>query len=369
MRRMGILAMALLLGGAALAGGLLLGEGAAARIVLAGGVLGELFLWGLYFFRREREVERLTEYVTMLQDDPQLPRLEKHGEGSLGILESELYKLVVCLREESDLAGREQRYLADMLSDISHQIKTPLTAITIMTDLLKEPEVSKEHRMEFAGKIDSQAGRITWLIQTLLTLSRLEAQVLTLKKEEIPVEELAKRAVSPLEILAELKGVELIIRPWTRTAGENGAGQEGQTQDEEQTGAQAGQREEERKLVCDIRWTGEALSNIVKNCIEHTPEGGRVELSFVQNNFSTDIYIRDNGEGISQKDLPHIFERFYKSEGSGRDSAGIGLALARQIVVMQNGVIEVQSKKGEGTVFAVKFYKDGSRLGGNASGL
>ncbi len=338
MRRWQTLLLAGVWAGAALAGGFLLGNVLAARVVLAAGILGELVLWGAAAWKRERELEELIGYLTRLQDQPMLPRMEKSREGNLGILESEIYKLVIQLSERSDLADREQRYLADMLSNISHQIKTPLTAITIMTDLLKEPEVTPERRMQFAGKIDSQAGRITWLIQTLLTLSRLEARVLTLKRERISPLELVERARQPLEILAELKGVELVT--------------DGKKEDTLEDADQP-------DLVCDIHWTGEALSNIIKNCIEHTPGGGRVELAVSQNNFSTNIRISDNGEGISSRDLPHIFERFYKAEGSGRDSAGIGLALARQIVMMQNGIIDVESCEGRGTVFTVKFYRTG----------
>lgn len=169
-----------------------------------------------------------------------------------------MYKLVVLIRERWSVADREKSQLAGMLSDISHQIKTLLASITIMTGLLKSPELSKEQREEFTDKIDSQVNRITWLIRNLLTLSQLDSDMLKFKREEVSVQELLKKACQPFEILAELKGVELLSRVG-----------------------------EDMRMIYDERWTVEAVSNIVKNSIEHTEAGGRVEITANQNNFST----------------------------------------------------------------------------------
>lgn len=278
---------------------------------------------------REKRLEDLILYLMKIQDRLLLPDIEKYKEGNLGILQSEIYKLVVLLSEKSHTAAKEREYLAQMLSDISHQIKTPLTSITIMTELLENPDLTEEKRTEFIGKIDQQVNRITWLIKNLLTLSQLEADMLKLKREEISVKELLLKACQPFEIMAEVKNIALTV-----TANE------------------------EIKLVCDSHWTIEAVSNIVKNCIEHTEYGGMVSIYAEQNNFATNIRITDNGEGIEKEHLSHIFERFYKGANSSANSVGIGLAMSKQIIMQQNGTIQVTSEAGKGTSFFIKLYSE-----------
>lgn len=291
-----------------------------------------LFLMNILSYRwKEKQLEELIIYLMKLQDGLQLPQLTKCNEGQIGILQSEIYKLVVLLQEQSSTASKEKIYLAEMLSDISHQIKTPLTAITLMSDVLKDPELPKEKQAEFVAKIDRQVNKITWLIRNLLTLSQLEADMLKLKREQVEVSRLIEKACHSLELLAEVKGVA-ILRDFAER--------------------------ENMVLACDEAWTVEALSNIIKNCIEHTAKGGTVQITAVQHNFATDIVIRDNGSGIAKEDLPHVFERFYKGKHGSKDSVGIGLAMARQIILRQNGVISVESTEGEGTVFRIKIYSE-----------
>lgn len=281
------------------------------------------------WYRQEKSLEELILYLMKLQDYPEIPELPKHSEGQLGVLQSEIYKLVVRIREKSAGAVQEKEYLAQMLSDISHQIKTPLTSITIMTDLLKSPNLDEEKRAEFTDKIDSQVSRITWLIRNLLTLSQLDANMLKLKKQDIPVRELIQKACQPFEILAELKEVELSVSA-----------------------------DGDIRLTCDAHWTAEAISNIVKNCIEHTQPGGKVCVTVSQNNFATDIFIRDNGEGIAKEHLPYIFDRFYKAGNQSNDSVGIGLAMSRQMIMLQNGTVSVSSEEEVGTEFHIKMYSE-----------
>ena len=289
-----------------------------------------LFIISLIFRRlQEKRLDEVICYLMKLQDRLDLPDIEKHNEGRLGILQSEIYKLVVRLSEQSNTAIRHKEYLARMLSDISHQIKTPLTSITIMTELLENPELSEEKRMEFIEKIDWQVNRITWLIRNLLTLSQLEADMLKLKKEEVSVKELLQKACQPFELMAEVKNITLTVAA-----------------------------DEEMKIICDFHWTVEAVSNIVKNCVEHTPSGGSVVVSADQNNFATNIHIVDDGEGISREHLAHIFERFYKGGNASANSVGIGLAMSRQIIMQQNGIIRVTSELGQGTAFLIKMYSE-----------
>lgn len=284
---------------------------------------------GAVWYRRERRLEEMILYLMKLQDQLELPEMEKYSEGQLGVLQSEIYKLVVQIQKRSKGAVQKKEYLAGMLSDISHQIKTPLTSITLMTDLLKNPDLDEAKRIEFIDKIDSQVSRITWLIRNLLTLSQLDANMLKLKREEVKVQELLLKACQPFEILAELKEIELSVAA-----------------------------DEQIQMLCDEHWTAEAVSNIVKNCIEHTQPGGKVLISASQNNFATNILIKDNGEGIAKEHLPYIFERFYKAGNTSGDSVGIGLAMSRQMIMMQNGSIGVDSEEGVGTEFHIKMYSE-----------
>lgn len=296
---------------------------------LAGSVAVLFLVTAVFRYKRERELKELTLYLMHVQDGFGLPELTRCREGRLSILESEIYKLVASISMQSDRAGREKEYLAGMLSDISHQIKTPLSSITIMTELLRSEEISEEKREEFTDKIDSQVRRITWLIRNLLTLSQLDAEMLRLKQEETAVKKLLEHACQPFGIMAELKGVALVASA-----------------------------PEDMTLVCDEHWTGEAVSNIIKNCLEHTSAGGKVWVHAAQNNFSTTITVEDTGSGIPAESLPHIFERFYKGEGASKDSVGIGLAMSKQIIQRQNGNISVKSEVGKGSCFQIKLYSE-----------
>ena len=286
-------------------------------------------LWQFLSYRkREKDTAELISYLMRVQDRLELPEMSRCTEGQFGILQSEIYKLVALLGEQYAGEKKQKKYLADMLSDISHQIKTPMTAITIMNDLLKTPGLSEEQRLTYADKIDSQTERIRWLVQNLLTMSRLEADMLELKAEELSAEELLVEVLNPLYVMAEAKGVDLQV-----------------------------EIAPEIRLSCDRKWTAEALSNIVKNCIEHTDKGGEVSVAVRQSNFSTDFAIKDTGEGIAKEHLPYIFDRFYRAPGGGSESVGIGMSMAKQLIMRQNGTIEVKSELGVGTEFAVRLYR------------
>ena len=297
-------------------------------VVLACGMILQFIMISLQHQKREKNIAELISYLSHVQDGLELPSLSNMQEGQLGILQSEIYKLVVILQEQYSREQQEKTYLADMLSNISHQVKTPITAITILLDLLEAPDLDEEKRMEYTRKIDKQIQRITWLVKNLLTLSQLEAGMLTLKKEQITVEQLLRKCMEPFEIMAELKAVELNVTI-----------------------------PKKMEILCDVHWTREAVSNVIKNCIEHTAEGGSVSVWVEQNNIVTHIYVKDTGEGISKKDMVHIFERFYKGEHASKSSVGIGLAMAKEIFLKQNGTIEVESEQGKGSCFHLKLYR------------
>lgn len=294
--------------------------------VLAAALLAENVIAEL---RLRRQLNSLIHYITRVQDDLSLAAPECAAEGLTGILQSEIYKVIALLREQYSGEKKQKEYMTDMLSDISHQIKTPLTAIQLMTELLEQPELDAETRMGYAEKIDSQVSRITWLIRNLLALSRMEAGVLTMKQEPLLLPELIEEITGSLAVMAELRGVAL------------------QTEIPALT------------LEADRHWLSEALMNIIKNCIEHTGEGGHVRITAYQNNLFTEMTVADNGSGIKAADLPHIFERFYKAENASAQSVGIGLALAKQIISAHGGTIRAESREGEGTRFTIRLYSMG----------
>ncbi|MBR5419704.1 MAG: HAMP domain-containing histidine kinase [Lachnospiraceae bacterium] len=277
--------------------------------------------------KTEKQIKELTDYITRVQDYASIPEVAEITEDSLGILQSEIYKVVTILREQYSSEHKQKKYMSDMMSDISHQFKTPLTAISLMTELLMEPGVTEEQRLEYAAKIDSQIGKITWLIRNLLTLSQLEAGVLEMKRESVVLADMVKDITESLGVLAEVAEVELIsgISP-------------------------------EIVITADKHWLREAFSNIIKNCIEHTQAGGFVKINASRNNIYTELRIEDNGKGIEKEHLPHIFERFYKAGNSSPNSVGIGLAMAKQIINAHNGRIEAESEVGKGTRFFIRLY-------------
>ena len=212
------------------------------------------------------------------------------------------------------------------MADISHQLKTPLTSLMVMNDLLQEEE-NEEKRREFIKTQSSQLDRMNWLIQTLLKLSKLDAGTIELKKEDVAAEELIEEAVKPFAIQFDIRNMKLktdITKAMIR---------------------------------CDKNWTVEALQNIIKNCMEHMDEGGVLSVATNDTNIYSEIVIRDTGCGIAKEDLSHVFERFYKGKNAGKDSVGIGLALSKSIVEGQQGEILVNSEEGIGTKFVIKLYK------------
>ncbi len=283
------------------------------------------------FIIRERRVKQrirmLTSYITRVLDNSELPDMEEVAEGDFGILQSEIYKVVTLLREEYSTELRQKKYMSDMLADISHQFKTPLTAVQLMTELLMEQQVTEERRLEYAANIDNQIGRMTWLIKSLLTLAQLEAGTLELKKEQIDIRQMMNRIEEALGIMAEAAEVDLKF-----------------------------EIPEDIIITGDEGWLREAFSNIIKNAIEHTPEGGTVRIEAAQNNICTQITVTDTGAGIDPAHLPHIFERFYKVGNSSSGSVGIGLAMSKQIINNHGGTVEASSEVGKGSRFEIRLY-------------
>jgi signal transduction histidine kinase len=277
---------------------------------------------------RYREIAKLSGYVRRIHSGDYSLDLRDNKEGELSILKNDIYKVTLKLSEQSSLLQQDKTRLANAMADISHQLKTPLTSLLVMTDLLKEPKLNSRKRNEFILNIETQLKRIEWLVSSLLKISKIDAGVIQLKNDLIPVKRLIDKALEPVLIPMDIKEIAFMS-----------------------------QGEDEVCFLGDLNWTAEAVTNILKNCVEHTPPGGRITIEFAENPLFTEINIADTGCGISKQDIPNIFKRFYKGKNPPENSVGIGLNLAHSIITAQNGDIEVRSVIGEGTQFTIKFYK------------
>lgn len=277
---------------------------------------------------RYAEIAKLSGYLRKITNGARMLDVRDNDEGELSILKSEIYKLTVRLEEQAELLKKDKIFLADSISDISHQLKTPLTSMRVMNDLLCEEALPLEKRREFNNNIASQLERMQWLLSSLLKLAKLDAGTVEFKKDDVTAEELIRRATQPLLIPMELKG-QTILR-------------EGNMMQE---------------LYCDKNWMTEALVNIVKNAVEHTGEGGMLRFIVSDNPIYTELAVEDNGGGIPKDDLPYVFIRFHRGKNAGEDSVGIGLAMAKSIVEQHGGSILVESWEGKGTRFAIRLYK------------
>ena len=314
----------LLTGGAASAAGFFISN--TAGIAMAACSL--LFIGVLLAFTWQRyaQIKHLCEYLKRINSGDYALDVRDNTEGELSILKNEIYKVTAALRERGDALQREKLTLADALSDISHQLKTPLTSMLIMTDLLCDADLPEEQRRTFTTRMRLQLERLQWLVSSLLKMSRLDAGTVRFNPRRLSAKALIDKACAPLLIPIELKSQTL--RNDTHEA----------------------------LLTCDENWTVEALLNVLKNCVEHTPEGGQIVVSCEENPLFTQIRIRDDGPGIDADDLPHIFSRFYRGKNATEDSVGIGLAMAAAIVQEQGGSITAASS-GRGSAFTLRFLK------------
>ena len=258
-------------------------------------------------------------------------RFEKYQEGELSILENELSKMTLRLREQALALSNDKKLLADSMADISHQIRSPLTASNLILTLLREQDLPVLRRKQLLQELTQLLSRIDWLVESLLKMSKMDAGTVLFQHEPISVPKLVQNASEPLLIPMELREQSLSI--------ENHYDLSNPPQ-----------------FLGDLSWTTEAVLNILKNCMEHTPAGGNIQVSFSQNAIFTEIIIEDNGPGFDPEDLPHLFERFYKGKNSLDHSVGIGLAFARMIVTSQNGTLKAENRPEGGARFILKFY-------------
>mgnify|MGYP004511578341 FL=1 len=292
-------------------------------------MISGLLITLIYFLnikKRNDKMGELNNYLSMICSGKFDLDIRDNTEGELSILKNNLYKVMTLLKSQNEQLIKDKSYLADSLADISHQLKTPLTSMMVMTDLLKS-ENDSQKRAEFLSIIETQLDKTNWLITNLLKLSKLDAGATEFKHEKVNICEVIAKSLSPFSVTLDLKSISV----------------QNYVADFEFFG--------------DKSWTGEAIENIIKNCIEHTNKNGTLTLYSEQTNVYNSLYIKDSGVGIAEQDLPHIFERFYHGKNSSKDSVGIGLALAKTVLEKEKGDIIVTSTQGVGSVFELRFYK------------
>lgn len=281
--------------------------------------------YALFTAWRYRELRRLSAYLGGVYAGQRALDIRDNTEGELSILKNDLYKITVTLQQQADQLERDKHYLADALSDISHQLKTPLTSAFVMTDLLTRPDLPAEKRDTFVRRLIRQLARMQWLIGALLKLSRLDADAVVFQRAPVSLPDLVRRALEPLEIGMELQGIRCQCDCAPEAVWQGDAG-----------------------------WTLQAVQNVLKNCVEHMPDGGTLSVCCTANVLDCTLEVRDTGGGIPAGDLPHIFERFYKGENAGPESVGIGLALAAGILQKQGARITAENRDG-GACFRLVF--------------
>ncbi len=303
-------------------------SGLAGRQMVLSAVIGfsaGILLFGLTFlYRNKREamrIQALTEYLEQVNTGRAVI-LSASGEDDFSRLEDELYKTVTFLCQTRESAVRAKNDFAENLSNIAHQIKTPITAISLSVQMMGR-DIESKH----LEQVKKQLLRLSHLEESLLLLSRIDAGALFFQKNEVDVFTLLVLAADNLQELFAGSGVSVDIP-------ESG----------------------EMLMTADLDWTMEAVMNLMKNCMEHNP-GGTIHCSYAQNPLYTEILIWDAGEGFAKEDIPHLFERFYRGRNAAGGGIGIGLALSKEIIECQNGTIRAKNRPDGGALFEIRFYR------------
>lgn len=274
------------------------------------------------YFGEKKRLKEINIYLNKILSNDYTLDIQEYTDDSLAALKNDIYKITNKLRFMSEYSLNEKRNLEETLSDISHQLKTPLTSMFVINTIL-EDEHSEEVKLDFLKKNRQQLEKVEWLVKSLLKMSQIDSGTIQFTKEKVSVQSLIDKSISDHLILIELKHIDLVLGNF-----------------------------EGLFVNCDLSWTSEAISNIIKNAIEHTPEYGKIEVMAKSGSFNTIISIKDSGEGIAEEDVENIFKRFYKKDKKS-EGIGIGMNLSKTIMIRQNSDIKVESKLNEGTTFKI----------------
>ena len=303
------------------------------------GVMSVLFIicFCMYLRRRKKDIFELQDYMDKISRGNYELEINDNSEDELSSLKNSLYKIMVYMKEQADLARIKKVMLAQSVSDISHQLKTPLTSTQILLDNLNDnPDMEYATRKKFIYEALNQVNGMSWMIVSMLKLSRIDAGVVEFNNENISINKIIEEAVGNLEVIAEIKNVNIEKNIDNRNEDEL--------------------NKSDIYIKGDYNWNREALQNIIKNAIEHSNDKGTVKINITDNDVYTAVYITNRGEKLSDKQQKQIFERYYSEAKYEDNSMGIGLPLAKAVIEKQGGYISVESDDEE-TVFIVKYIK------------
>lgn len=277
--------------------------------------------------KKDKEINEVIKIIEEINNKNYSFKMKDINEEDLSLLKNEIYKTTIMLNEISEISKKDKKELEESLEDISHQLKTPLTSILIMIDtLLDDEDMDQNTREDFLRNMKREVMNINFLVKSILKLSRLDTNTVKFISKKESVKEIINEAILNVSLLSDLKNVKIETNL------------------------------SDSFITCDYKWQIEALTNILKNSIEHSYENNKVLIKSSENNAYVKITIKDFGSGIAKEDINHIFERFYKGKDSDYDSIGIGLALSKSIIEKQNGKISVESSE-NGTTFTIKYFK------------
>lgn len=296
-------------------------------IITFGAVTLGIYL--IYVIIQEKKIAQINEYIRQINNKNYILKIEENDNGELSKLRNELYKTTVLLKETAEISKKEKENLSTAIADISHQLKTPLTSIRIMLDNIQDNlDMEKTVRDDFIQDVSKQIDWISSLVISLLKIAKFDAGTIKMENKEINVKDLINNVIENLAIIIEVKEIKIITNI-----------------------------DESATFIADYKWQLEALTNILKNAIEHSRQSSKIYITVENTSLFLKIKIQDEGQGISKKDLKHIFERFYKTKNSNENSIGIGLPLAKAIIEQSNGYIKIESEVGKGTSFEIKYLK------------
>ena len=287
-----------------------------------------LILYIRYNHKKENDIKDIIKCIEQINKKNYELQIDSISEDELSILKNEIYKTTIMLKESAENSNKDKINLKKSLEDISHQLKTPLTSILVMLDnIIEDPDMDINIRNDFIRDIKRNVVNINFLVQALLKLSKFDANTVHFIKQENDLKEIIKESIKNVSTLCDLRNINIEFNA-----------------------------KDKSKIVCDAKWQIEAITNIIKNAIDHSKDNSNIIINVDNNSVYSMIEVIDSGDGISKKDIKHIFERFYKGENATSDSIGIGLALAKTIIEEDNGNINVESNK-TGTKFIIKYFK------------
>lgn len=287
-----------------------------------------LIIYIRYNYKKEKDIKDIIKCIEQINKKNYEIQIDSISEDELSILKNEIYKTTIMLKETAENSNKDKLNLKKSLEDISHQLKTPLTSILVMLDnIIEDSNMEEKIRNDFIVDIKRNVLNINFLVQSLLKLSKFDANTVHFVKQENDLKTIIEESIKNVSTLCDLRNINIKLNI-----------------------------KENSKIICDDKWQIEALTNIIKNAIEHSKNNSNIIINIKNNNVYSMIEVIDFGEGIAKKDIKHIFERFYKCKNTKTDSIGIGLALAKTIIEEDKGTITVESNKLE-TKFIVKYYK------------